>query len=315
MKNKIIFLIALLVPILCSAFIGNYAINGRYNPGSNVENVEAVNQLKRKVYANYMNESRTLEDTIQRYSKFISDKFIEEPIFVEDIKNDENKTLFTIAVYEGLIYSIVEGEKVYNVAPIMYLYNVQYNTIKETMETEDREGVNLAEAPTISFKLKSVDEDKYFDITLKEDPLNSGTIQIVDTRTDHHDTQKGVLIGDIRAGIKSWKTQSVEIEVTATVFIGKTETSHGEEFPQAIKTFTISELKTDMSKKDMDAYMDGFNRNYKKIGLTAQVVKNYAWWQITITFIISGIISFAFYLVWYEEVIKQKKEALNKKIK
>ena len=50
MKNKIIFIIALLVPILCSLFIGNYAINGRYSPGSNLENIEAVNTLKRKAY-------------------------------------------------------------------------------------------------------------------------------------------------------------------------------------------------------------------------------------------------------------------------
>lgn len=312
MKNKIIFVVALLVPILCSVFIGNYAINGRYNPGSNLENVEAVNTLKRKAYTNYMADARTLEDTIQNYANFIADKYIEEPIFVQDIKNDDNETLFSIAVYEALIYSMVEGEKVYNVSPLMFLYNVQYNTIKDTMVTEDREGVNAAEAPTISFKLIS-DSEQTFEITLKEDPFNSGTTQIIDTRSDHFNTQKGVLIGDIRAGIKSWKTENVEIEVTSTVFIGKTETSAGEEFPQKIKTFTIEELKTDMSKKDMEDYQDGFNRNYKKIGLTALVVKKYAWWQITIAFVVSGIISFAFYFVWREDVLKEKEEVKKKK--
>ncbi len=312
MKNKIIFVIALLIPILCSVFIGNYAINGRYNPGSKTENVEAVNKLKRKVYTNYMEEARTLEDTIQNYANFIADRFVEEPIYVQDIKNDDNETLFTIAVYEGLIYSFVESEKVYNVAPMIFVYGVQYNKIKDTMITEDREGVNAAEAPVLSFKLIS-DSEQTFEITLKEDPFNSGTTQIVDTRSDHQDTQKGVLIGDIRAGIKGWKTEYVEIEVTSTVYIGKTETAVGEEFPQEIKTFQIDDLKTDMSKKDMDIYINGSNRDYKEIGLTALVVKTYAWWQITITFLVSGIISFAFYFVWREDVLSEKEEVNKKK--
>ncbi|MDD5183514.1 MAG: hypothetical protein PHU02_05035, partial [Bacilli bacterium] len=217
------------------------------------------------------------------------------------------KTLFTIAVYEGLIYSMVEDEKVYNVSPMLFLYNVQYNTIKDTMITEDREGVNAAEAPTISFKLIS-DSEQTFQITLKEDPFNSGTTQIIDTRSDHYNTQKGVLIGDIRAGIKTWETEYVEIEVTSTVYIGKTENTAGDEFPQVIKTFKIEDLETDMDKKNIEDYVDGFNRDYKKIGLTALVIKEYAWWQVAIAFVISGTISFAFYFVWREEVVKEKEK-------
>lgn len=312
MKNKIIFVIALLVPILSSVFIGNYAINERYNPGSNMENVEAVTALKRKAYVNYMEDARNLEETIQNYANFTSDKLMEEPLFVEDIKNDNGDTLFTIAVYEGLIYSFVGDVKIYNVSPMMFLYNVQYNTIKNTMVTEDRDGVNAAEAPEISFKLIS-DSEQTFDITLREDPFGSGTTQIVDTRSDHYDTQKGVLIGDIRAGIKNWKTEYIDIEVTSTVYLGKTETSPGEAFPQKIKTFQIEDLKTDMSKKDLEDYTDGFNRDYRKIGLTSLVIQKYAWWQITITFVISGIISFAFFLVWREDVLKQDDQGKKKK--
>lgn len=291
MKKLTVLFIAILLPLLAAFFVGRYAYTDRYSPDNTAS--EPARNLRSDLFGDYLSEGKTTKEKLELYLKFRTIQYDPTPIFSSNIKNSNDKDLFTIDVYSTLYYTMVDDERVQRVSFAFHLYDVQYQNIKDTFVTEDRKGVNAADDPTLTITLTN-DKQEEYNLDFSFSTANNVPI-VTDVKTDSEDP-KPALIGDAKAGIKEWNVDSVKVDVNATIVLDNVE------HKQSISNFDIDNFQTNLDKLNLTKYQEGYESDYNKLGINTEIFTRYVWWQSLLTFVIVGFITISFYIVWNAEV-------------
>ena len=308
MKRLIILFLAILIPLLSAFFVGRYAYTDRYSP-DNPTSQPAID-LRASLFGDFLDQGKTTKEKLELYLKFRTIEYNPTPIFSETIKNNQDRELYHIDIYTSLYNTLdANDNEVERVAFTFHVYNVQYETIRDTFITEDRAGVLASPRPVLVIVLESPDGLLSFRTTLALG--NAGGVPIVVDSGRDIDEVVGALIGDAKAGIRDWLVSSVTVNVNTILVLG------GQNVEQTISTFTVDSFDTNINNINREDYVQGFNGSYDSLGIRRAIFTRYVWWQSLLTFVVIGVITISFYIVYSLEEkaqLERMKKMKNQKV-
>ena len=313
MKRLYKLIIILLIPLLVAVGVGIYSYHRYQN----------------YFYTYYLDNAKykDTEDLLNRYMLF-NDTYFQEYI-KQDVKNEDNKNLFTLAVYRE--FDEIENEdeeKETTMKYSFYIYNVDYENVYRTIPGYSDEKEHKFNAYLATFKLKLVDkadEENVIELTFSTNTAY--------TFKDYNfkgvgDTQKWQDGTKITTAYVKWAeidcaeqdiTENVTLTITAidSQYPSEDDGNNFEAYTAELTDFftTTKKLDTESSKYDGKELVKAYNGDVKKAGYTKYVIAKWMWWECLIGFALTLVITGSIFIVWTSEEEKEKKlqEKLNEK--
>lgn len=313
MKNLYKLIIVLLIPLLVAVGVGIYSYHRYQN----------------YFYTYYLDNAKykDTEDLLNRYMLF-NDTYFQEYI-KQDVKNEEGKNLFTLAVYREFDEIENEDEETETTMKYsFYIYNVDYENVYRTIPGYSDEKEHKFNAYLATFKLEIKDEADEENIIEKTFSTNTAYIFKDYNFKGVGDTQKWQDGTKITTAYVKWvELDSTEQEITENVTLTITavdsqypsdeDGNNFEAYTTSLTDFYTSTKKLDKDTKKYDDkdLVEAYNGNVKKAGYTKYVIAKWMWWECLIGFALTLVITGSIYFIWVGEEEKEKKlqEKLNEK--
>lgn len=319
--KRIALIVAIVITLLAGLLMFLYGINVRYTTDNAQMTIECFDK--------YYEKAETVDEKLEAYVKFNENEYNPVPVFTEDVKNSEGEVLCNIKMYQGILKdkrdTDGDGELEEN-SYLQYLYfisNIQYDKILDYLGIAEKDKENT----TITFSTRSLnvaavtDEDyesaDYLLYSSSTIALSKETnyLSVVDEKSNRYEENSEdedyvdpyYQVGKIE--ITSTKASSFKLAVIFTPNVEDTEA----EYSAKKEIFEISEPTTIDRLASTDGFEAGYNKDILNIGYRGYVIGRQIWWQVLITVVIAGIISFSFYFALTMDEEKGKKAKKNKK--
>ena len=313
MKRLYKLIIVLIIPLLVAVGVGFYSYHRYQN----------------YFYTYYLDNAKykDTEDLLNRYMLF-NDTYFQEYI-KQDVKSEDNKDLFTLAVYREFDEIENEDEETETTMKYsFYIYNVDYENVYRTIPGYQDEKEHKFNSYLATFKLTitdAADEENIIEVTFS---TNTSYAFKDYNFKGVGDTQKWQDATKITTAYVKWAevdcsaqeiTENVKLTITA-IDSQYPSDEHGNNF-EAYTTdltdffTTTKKLDTDAKKYDNKELVSAYNGNVKKAGYTKYVIAKWMWWECLIGFALTLVITGSIFIVWTGEEEKEKKlqEKLNEK--
>lgn len=319
MKKIIILIISILIPLIAAVAISLYGVNYRYVPSANTTLLsEFLSDMNRGIV--------DCEGRIKNYRKMENYYYEEEPILKKDINNEEGKRILTVAVYRNLcIYKPTANveEKLKTLFEV-FVYNVNYDLVKSYFKLDDMEIIEKAEMPTFTVTFTPTNGKEEFTIELR----NRSNVVIPDydsvpeyanetTKTRNY-VQSNVFREYETTNTLSTFSDDANITIKASISVtnaDKTTTSIEADKPIAeeyIADFNHKGEEMDEKQLKVGYRESSVDATYKNAGYYKWLVKRYLWWEALIAFLLTGVITGTFYLVYVSEENSKKTKKKRK---
>lgn len=319
MKKIIILIISILIPLIAAVAISLYGVNYRYVPSANTTVLsEFLSDMNRGIV--------DCEGRIKNYRKMENYYYEEEPILKKDINNEEGKRILTVAVYRNLcIYKPTANveEKLKTLFEV-FVYNVNYDLVKSYFKLDDMEIIEKAEMPTFTVTFTPTNGKEEFTIELR----NRSNVVIPDydsvpeyanetTKTRNY-VQSNVFREYETTNTLSTFSDDANITIKASISVtnaDKTTTSIEADEPIAeeyIADFNHKGEEMDEKQLKVGYRESSVDETYKNAGYYKWLVKHYLWWEALIAFLLTGVITGTFYLVYVSEENSKKTKKKRK---
>ncbi len=319
MKKIIILIISILIPLIAAVAISLYGVNYRYVPSANTTVLsEFLSDMNRGIV--------DCEGRIKNYRKMENYYYEEEPILKKDINNEEGKRILTVAVYRNLcIYKPTANveEKLKTLFEV-FVYNVNYDLVKSYFKLDDMEIIEKAEMPTFTVTFTPTNGKEEFTIELR----NRSNVVIPDydsvpeyanetTKTRNY-VQSNVFREYETTNTLSTFSDDANITIKASISVtnaDKTTTSIEADKPIAeeyIADFNHKGEEMDEKQLKVGYRESSVDATYKNAGYYKWLVKRYLWWEALIAFLLTGVITGTFYLVYVSEENSKKTKKKRK---
>ncbi len=319
MKKIIILIISILIPLIAAVAISLYGVNYRYVPSANKTVLsEFLSDMNRGIV--------DCEGRIKNYRKMENYYYEEEPILKKDINNEEGKRILTVAVYRNLcIYKPTANveEKLKTLFEV-FVYNVNYDLVKSYFKLDDMEIIEKAEMPTFTVTFTPTNGKEEFTIELR----NRSNVVIPDydsvpeyanetTKTRNY-VQSNVFREYETTNTLSTFSDDANITIKASISVtnaDKTTTSIEADKPIAeeyIADFNHKGEEMDEKQLKVGYRESSVDATYKNAGYYKWLVKHYLWWEALIAFLLTGVITGTFYLVYVSEENSKKTKKKRK---
>lgn len=319
MKKIIILIISILIPLIAAVAISLYGVNYRYVPSANTTVLsEFLSDMNRGIV--------DCEGRIKNYRKMENYYYEEEPILKKDINNEEGKRILTVAVYRNLcIYKPTANveEKLKTLFEV-FVYNVNYDLVKSYFKLDDMEIIEKAEMPTFTVTFTPTNGKEEFTIELR----NRSNVVIPDydsvpeyanetTKTRNY-VQSNVFREYETTNTLSTFSDDANITIKASISVtnaDKTTTSIEADEPiveEYIADFNHKGEEMDEKQLKVGYRESSVDETYKNAGYYKWLVKHYLWWEALIAFLLTGVITGTFYLVYVSEENSKKTKKKRK---
>lgn len=300
-RKIIILLIAILIPVLASTFIGIYSYN-RYTP---------------YYFDQYMNQvEESTSDKAHAFLKYTTDAYEKTPYFEENVMKDDVLAL-TVEVYRSIetVTTIVDGLKTLTnqVHYHFAVYNVNYNKLIKIKNPSGEDKLEYNNVPQIYVKITDQKDNEKVEVLAMSVPNDSLFIKDYTATPD-----KDFRNNDFTNKYLKWVTfktagtlsNDVKIEVLMS---DKPEKEAEASYYSVISQFTKNDFENKMD--NFDSFEDGYSNNYQEAGYFGYILKKQLWWHVSLALVATGFVSVMFYVVWnYEEeqLIKAKTKQTKK---
>lgn len=319
MKKIIILVIAIILPLVGAFMIGWYGVAVRYEPE---ENTSVASLFK-----SYLNKGViTSEGRIENYRQFENYYYDEDPLYLETIENEAGNALFTLAIYRSYyFYQPSVNDEVLEKAKFeVFIYNVNYDLVKDYFTLDDRTIIDEAKMPKFSITFTPTNGKSSFTVTL----TTASDVMIQDynsipewadkTETTRNYVQSGIIRFTQTPELAKFSSDA-NITVTATLQItGTDSTTTTLPTDKPLAEIYLSDFESDIENVDTTDYIKGFRdpnvkQTFKNAGYYPWLFGRYLWWQGLIAIILVGIVTGTFYLVWTAEDQKANSKTIKKK--
>ncbi|MFA7009624.1 MAG: hypothetical protein WC240_00185 [Bacilli bacterium] len=312
MKKIIILVIAIILPLVGAFMIGWYGVAVRYEPEQNT----SVASL----FKSYLNKGViTSEGRIENYRQFENYYYDEKPIYLETIENETGKDLFTLAIYRAYYYyqPSADAELEEKAKFEVFIYNVNYNLVKDYFTLDDRTIIDEAKMPKFSITFTPTNEKDPFTVKL----TTASDVMIQDYNSipewaDKLETTRNYVQSSIIRFTQTPElakfSSDANIKVTATLEItGTDSTTTTLPTDKPLAEIYLSDFESDIEDVDTTTYVKGFRdpsvvQTFKNAGYYPWLLGKYLWWQGLIAIFLVGLVTGTFYLVWMAEDQKGK---------
>lgn len=322
-KKLINILLVVIIPLFVAFGVGVYGYN-RYTSAYTVKS-------EKKGYYDSRIEEKNTESEIIAYLDFYTTNYKE--IYTKDVKNKDEKSLFTLKVYATYYVTENNGEETKSLDYMFFAYNMNYGNLYKEIYTSTSADQQLgAYMPTLSIKLidhdKAIDSDEDNDLssTLSLTPLS--IVEIVDynwvgytkdgvetkknsngktiTFTDTGSTTANAKVGTFSANKEYSNTLDMEISVTDPQY------SSYDESTVVVFEDTLENVCQRVKEFDTEGTKAGYAEDIYEAGYFKYAFTRYIWWEALIALVLTLIVTVATSIVWnYTDdkvVIKTTKE-------
>jgi|GEM_PF-2385363 len=219
----------------------------------------------------YLSKAATTEEKIERLVRFDSISHTIDPVYTHTHPNH----LFKLAVYGRLIQSL-------SVTPyveyVVYMYAIDYNELPETEKPIAllTYGEDITSSLTFGYETRFVDKEA----TPPDESPDNAVYMTYRIAFGANADMAGKVSIKIYTGVLDTETYELLLDDEITGIIHNQNT---------FKTSTET--------------VDGLNLDIEAGGYSAFVFSSYIWWQCLITLLISGALSYLFYLVWHVDYV------------
>lgn len=278
------FIIAIIIPILAAAFIANYSYNWRV--------------YRDEFREEYLHKENTSEKSLDRYIEFDSYLFEKEPFINYAYTDEEGNVLFNFKVFRTLS---LDGDEPTIVSYKFFIYNIDYEKLIHLTHDNVKPGT---------------ERQVYFKMTVAAEEEEPRTIRFQDSILNDLDAEP-------KFNSKGEKTFYKIKQITLTLnpedfptsgqiilYEGelKYDRETGELNPEDSENYTefaridFSDFTFEAADLDTDDFVEGLHRDILKAGYGKHIFKTKMWWQVILTLLVTGIITFSFFFVWdYEQ--------------
>ncbi|HKM29223.1 MAG TPA: hypothetical protein VJZ51_00515 [Bacilli bacterium] len=312
MKKIIILVIAIILPLVGAVMIGWYGISVRYEPEQN----PSVASLFK---ANLNKGVITSEGRIKNYRQFENYYYDEAPLFLETIENESGKAMFTLAIYRAYYYyqPSADDEVKEKVKFEVFIYDVNYNLVKNYFTLDDRTVIDEAQMPKFSITFTPTNGKDPFTVNL----TTAGDVMIQDYNsvpewTDKTETKRNYVQSSIIRTTQTLElakfSSDANIKVEAKIEITGTDSKPTTLLAdKPLVERYLSDFESDIADLDTTNYLKGFREpsvveTFKNAGYYQWLLGRYLWWQGLIAIVLVGFVTGTFYLVWTFEEPKRK---------
>lgn len=312
MKKIIILVIAIILPLVGAFMIGWYGVAVRYEPEQNT----SVASL----FKSYLNKGViTSEGRIENYRQFENYYYDENPLYLETIENEAGNDLFTLVIYRAYYYyqPSADAELEEKAKFEVFIYNVNYNLVKDYFTLDDRTIIDEAKMPKFSITFTPTNGKDPFTVKL----TTASDVMIQDYNSipewaDKLETTRNYVQSSIIRFTQTPElakfSSDANIKVTATLEITGTDaTTTTLPTDKPLAEIYLSDFESDIEDVDTTTYVKGFRdpsvvQTFKNAGYYPWLLGKYLWWQGLIAIFLVGLVTGTFYLVWTAEDQKAK---------
>ena len=321
-KKVIILVLSILLPIVAGLCVVWYGVKVRYNPEVNTEVAgKFMNSLNKGVI--------TCEGRIKNYRLIENYYYSEEPLLKKDYLNDDGERLFTVEIYRNLCsyQPSAQVERTWKCMFEIFLYNVDYELIKDYYYLDDMTVIDKAGNPSFMVTFTPTNGKDPFTLTL----ANRSNVVIPDYQANPEYADKET---KTRNYLQSMITREYEttatfdtfsndanITITAAYKVTNSDSTTTEIYPQKdLATDYISDFRHKGEEFDTNDFLPGFrqpsvNDTYKNAGYYKWLFAHYLWWEFLIGFALVGLITFTYDVVYLTQEKKEAEKEQGKKKK
>ena len=312
MKRLIKILLLVIIPALVAVGVGIYSYHRYQN----------------YFYTYYLDSAKykDTEDLLDRYMLF-NDTFYSEYI-KEDIKNGENKNLFTLAVYKEFdeITNEEDDTTENTMKYTFYIYNVDYENVYRTIPGYDDASKHKFNDYLATFKLiitDSADEDNKIELTLSTNTAYSfkdyGFKGVGDTQKwQNGDKISTAYVKWAEIDVSEYEiSESVKIEIQAidSQYPNEEDGNNFTAFEKDVTDFytNVKKLDTEAKKYNGEELKEAYNGDVKKAGYNKYVFAKWMWWECLIGIALTLVITGSICIIWVGSEKDEKEQGEKNK--
>lgn len=316
-KKIIIIALSILLPILGGFLVITYALNVRYLPDVNTEvSSDFMRDLNKGVI--------TCEGRIKNYRMVENYYYSSEPLLKREYENSNGEHIFTIEIYRNLCayQPSAQVEKTWKCLFEVFLYDIDYELVKEYFYLDDMKELDGAGNPTFTIKFSPTNGRDPFTLTLS----NRSNVMIPDYNSNPQYENEATKTRNYlqSAIIREYETTATfdtfsndaNIELSAYYTIINDDNSTTEVNPQ--NSYIIRDYISDFRHKgeqfEFSDFLPGFRQpsvkdTYKNAGYYKWLFAHYLWWEFIIGFVLVGALVAVFDVIYFDKKSKQINKA------
>ncbi len=321
-KKIIIICLSILLPIIAGVCVCWYGVSVRYNPEKNDEIAgKFINSMNKGVI--------TCEGRIKNYRIIENYYYSEEPLLKKDYLNDDGERLFTLEIYRNLCsyQPSAQVERTWKVMFEVFLYNIDYELIKDYYYLDDMSVIDGAGNPQFKVTFTPTNSKDPFTITLS----NRSNVVIPDYNSnpeyaDKDSKTRNYLQSMIFREYETSTTLSTfsndaNITITGIYTVTNSDSTTSEIAPtKPLAEDYISDFRHKGEEFSTDEFLPGFRQpsvkdTYKNAGYYKWILWHYLWWEFLIGFVLVGIVTLTYDIVYFSQAKADKEKEQGKKKK
>lgn len=320
-KRIIVLVLSIIIPLLAGAVVCWYGISVRYKPDENIEvSSKFINNINKGVI--------TCEGRIKNYRVMENYYYSEDPLLKKDYTNDDGERIFTLEIYRNLCayQPSATVERTYKVMFEVFLYNINYELVKEYYTLDDMSILDNAGNPTFKVVFTPTNGKDPFTLTLSNRdnvviPDYNAVPEYSDASTKTRNYLQSMVVREYESSATfSTFSSDANITVTAVYNIANSDKTISEVNPdKPLATEYLSDFRHKGEQFNTEDFKEGFRNasvkdTYKNAGYYKWLVKNYLWWEFLIGFAVVGIVTGTFCISYIAQSKVLEKNKKNKMI-
>jgi hypothetical protein len=309
-QKYVILLFSILIPLTAAFFVGLYGYKSdKYGQGAWLEEFQSD-------YLSFKDTTFTTADKIAKYTQYgINSQYYEynaSPVISETVKNNSGEDLFQFDVYRA-VYKTKnkEGQDIDRLQYLFFIYNVQYLKIKNLFDGDQslKSQIENANVPSLSINLyQDISKGNPTKVIMTESefiPDYDADVDFISGKTASENETLGendklvYVVSGFSPIELSWVGMA-DIEVVAT--FDEITDDEGNKLSQPIMVRETEELTVSLNDVSDTNWKPAFRQNLSNQGYFGWVFAHKLWWICLITFVLIGVITGSFYLVYKAEL-------------
>lgn len=307
-KSIILLIIVIIIPLLATTFVGIYGYN-RYKPNH---------------FSTFMNDIEDdTEKKLEGYLQYVTFEYEPEPYYITDVLKGDERVL-TFAIYRGIIEypDLDENENIIRSQDLIYYfaaYNINYEKLIEVKDPTGETKLLYNAIPSIYISV--IDQADPDNKTLLTMGVPQDSLLIDDyNATPERDYRNNVLNSRYLKWEEWTATTTFSKDITVKVFMTDDPTSTSPLDEAIIANISLENIERspeEIHALETPVMVDGFLGDANKAGYFMFILKTKLWWQGLIAFVLVGMVSFSFYIVWQaeEEQLKPRPNPQSSNVK